>query len=368
MKKFIGFVIKEIYHIVRDRRSLMIMLGMPVAQVLIFGFAIRSEINDARIALLDYSRDDITQELRQKIVSSGYFILEKELKSAREIEKTFQEGKVKQVLIFEDNFGQKLQKEGKASLQIITDASDPNTANILLSYTTSILQDYQREIQGDKPFLATVVPEIQMYFNPEMKSVFMFVPGIMAVILMLISAMMTSISITREKELGTMEILLVSPLRPTQIILGKVLPYLVLSFVNALLILALGYGVFQMPLQGNIFLLLWESVLFILLALSLGIFISTISNSQQLAMMISLFGLMMPTILLSGFIFSIDNMPLYLQVMSNLIPAKWFLIILKNIMLKGVGWAFIWKETLVLCTMILFFIGMSVKRFKIRLE
>lgn len=196
----------------------------------------------------------------------------------------------------------------------------------------------------------------------------MFVPGIMATILMLVSAMMTSISIAREKELGTMEILLVSPLRSWQIILGKVTPYLVLSFINALVIVGMGYFVFGVPVLGSFAILMLESILFILMALSLGILISTISNSQQVAMMISMFALMLPTILLSGFIFPIRNMPIPLQIISNVIPPKWFIIIIKNIMLKGVGFEFIWKETLVILGMTMTFIGLSVRKFKIRLE
>jgi ABC-2 type transport system permease protein len=213
-----------------------------------------------------------------------------------------------------------------------------------------------------------IIPEVRMFYNPELKSVFMFVPGIMAMILMLISAMMTSISIAREKEMGTMEVLLVSPLRPLQIIIGKVTPYVFLSFINAFTIIILGNTVFGIPINGSLILLFTESLLFILLALSLGIFISTISKSQQVAMFISLFALMLPTILLSGFIFPIESMPKILQWLSILMPPRWFIVILKSILLKGTGLAFIWKETLILLGMTIFFIIMSVKKFKIRLE
>jgi ABC-2 type transport system permease protein len=207
-----------------------------------------------------------------------------------------------------------------------------------------------------------------MVFNPELKSVFMFVPGVMTIILMLVSAMMTSISITREKELGTMEILLVSPLKPFQVIVGKVVPYIFLSIINAAVIILLSIFVFKMPVQGSLFLLGLESILFIITSLSLGILISTISATQQTAMMISLMALMLPTILLSGFIFPISSMPIPLQIISNIIPAKWFVIILKAVMLKGVGITIIWKETLILVGMTLFFIVLSVKKYKIRLE
>lgn len=196
----------------------------------------------------------------------------------------------------------------------------------------------------------------------------MFVPGVMTIILMLVSAMMTSISITREKELGTMEILLVSPIKPFQVIIGKVVPYIFLSIINAIVIVILSLFIFKMPVEGSLFLLAAESVLFIITSLALGILISTIADTQQSAMMISLMGLMLPVILLSGFIFPIASMPKPLQIISNVIPAKWFIIIIKGIMLKGVGWAYVWKETLILVGMTVFFIGLSIKKYKIRLE
>jgi ABC-2 type transport system permease protein len=207
-----------------------------------------------------------------------------------------------------------------------------------------------------------------MYFNQGLKGVYMFVPGTIAMILTLISALMTSISITREKEVGTMEALLVSPLKPIHIILGKVTPYILLSFIDAIVILLLGYFIFDLPFNGHLILLLLEMILYVILSLSLGIFISTIAKSQQTAMFISMIALMLPTLLLSGFIFPIENMPIVLQGLSLIIPPRWFITILKNIMLMGTGILFVWKETLILLSMTIFFMTLSVKRFKIRLE
>lgn len=258
--------------------------------------------------------------------------------------------------------------ENKATIQILADATDPNTANTISNYVSSILQKYQMDVNKDIQMVYQIVPKTRLAYNPELKGVFMFVPGVMTIILMLVSAMMTSISITREKELGTMEVLLVSPLKPIQVIVGKVVPYVFLSVFNAIIIIVLSIFVFQMPIQGNLFLLGAESVLFIINALSLGILISTIAATQQTAMMVSLMGLMLPVILLSGFIFPVSSMPTILQLISNIVPAKWFIIIIKGIMLKGVGLAFIWKETLILLGMTLFFIALSVKKYKIRLE
>ena len=368
MKRFIGFVKKEFYHIFRDKRSLFILFGMPIAQILLFGFAITNEINNVDIAILDQSNDIETQKIIYKIKASPYFNVENQIEKESDIESEFKKGKIKAVLIFEPNFSKNLETKKVAVVQAITDATEPNVANTIANYTSAIIQNYQSQKKQSNSNLVKVEVQSRMFYNPELKSVFNFVPGVMTVILMLVSAMMTSISITREKELGTMEILLVSPLKPFQVIIGKVFPYIFLSIINAIVILTLGYFVFKMPINGSIFLLAFESILFIISALSLGILISTVSNSQQTAMMLSLMGLMLPVIILSGFIFPINSMPLPMQVISNIIPAKWFIIIVKAIMLKGAGIQYIWKETLVLAGMTVFYLAISIRKYKIRLE
>lgn len=368
MNRFIGFLKKEFYHIFRDKRSMLILFGMPIVQIMLFGYVINTDLKDVKMAVLDHSKDEYTAEIINKITSSGYFQLSNNLKSGEQVDAIFRKGDVKLILVFEPDFGKKLVKNSKANVQILTDASDPNTANLEVSYLQGILQNYNVEINKDKQLPSSVQARSRMYFNANLESVFMFIPGIMATILMLVSAMMTSISIAREKELGTMEILLVSPLNPLQIILGKVTPYLALSFINALVIVGMGYFVFGVPVLGSFALLMAESVLFIFLALSIGIFISTVAKSQQVAMMLSMFVLMLPTIILSGFIFPIRNMPVPLQIISYIIPPKYFIVILKNIMLKGVGFEYVWKETLILLAMTFGFIGLSLKKFKIRLQ
>ena len=367
MKRFKGFIKKEFYHIFRDKRSLFILFGMPIVQILLFGFAITNEINNVDIAILDHSKDVNTQEIFNKISASKYFSINQLITNEKDIETVFKKGKVKAVLSFERDFSKKL-NNNTATVQIITDATDPNTANTISNYVNSILQNYTQGLNHDVAIAYRITPQTRMNYNPELKSVFMFVPGVMTIILMLVSAMMTSISITREKELGTMEILLVSPLKPFLVIIGKVIPYIFLSIINAIVIIVLGIFVFKMPVQGSLVLLGLESILFIITALSLGILISTVAATQQTAMMMSLMGLMLPVILLSGFIFPISSMPVPLQILSNIIPAKWFIIIIKGIMLKGVGLQYLWKETLILLGMTLFFIGLSAKQYKIRLE
>lgn len=368
MKRFIGFVSKEFYHIFRDKRTMFILFGMPIAQIMLFGFAITNEINNVNIAIFDKSKDTETQKIINKINASKYFNIDQEITNETQIESVFKKGKVKAVLVFEKDFIKNIQNQKQAKVQVITDATDPNIANTITNYVNAMLQNYTQEINKNNKPNYQIVTQTQLYYNPEMKSVFTFVPGVMTIILMLVSAMMTSISITREKELGTMEVLLVSPIKPFQVIIGKVFPYIFLSIINATIILLLGFFVFKMPIEGSLFLLAFESVLFIISALSLGILISTVSNSQQTAMMISLFGLMLPVIILSGFIFPISSMPLPMQIISNIIPAKWFIIIIKAVLLKGASLNVIWKETLILIGMTAFFITISIKKYKIRLE
>ncbi|HUH50758.1 MAG TPA: ABC transporter permease [Flavobacterium sp.] len=368
MKRFIGFVKKEFYHIFRDRRSMFILFGMPIAQIMLFGFAITNEINNVNIAILDKSKDTETLQIISKINASKHFNIQHEIRRENQIENIFKKGEIKAVLVFEKDFSKNLQTQNKATLQVISDATDPNTANTITNYTQAILQLYQQERNNGAVHPHQIRLQSQMYYNPELKSVFNFVPGVMTVILMLVSAMMTSISITREKELGTMEILLVSPLKPLVVIVGKVFPYIFLSIINAVVIILLSIFIFDVPVQGSLFLLALESILFIITSLTLGVLISTISKTQQAALMLSLMGLILPVILLSGFIFPLSSMPLPLQYFSYIIPAKWFIIILKGIMLKGVGIAVLWKETGILLLMTLLFILLSVKNYKIRLE
>jgi ABC-2 type transport system permease protein len=369
MKRYWGFVIKEFYHIFRDFRTLLILFGIPVAQILIFGFVVSNEIRNVEIAILDYSHDEISRKVTDKILSNGYFRLDSYLSDYSQIESVFRAGNVKEVIIFEPDFSKNMGKSGSASLRIVADASDANTGRLISTYTQGIIMNYIQEITGQNGTLPfTIDSKPRMYFNQGMKGVYMFVPGTMAMILMLISALMTSISITREKEMGTMEVLLVSPLKPAQIIFGKVTPYIGMAFINAITILLMSYFVFKLPLNGSMVLLLFETILYITLALSLGIFISTVAKSQQVAMFISMIALLLPTILLSGFIFPIENMPKILQWLSVIIPPRWFIVILKNIMLKGTGILYVWKETLIIMGLTSVFIGLSVKRFKIRLE
>lgn len=363
MKKFRAFVVKELFHIFRDYRTMIILFGIPIAQILIFGFVITNEIKNVGVAVLDHSNDHLSIELRNKIFSSGYFHFEGFLESEKQIEETFKTGKVKTVLVFGPKFSKVFNEEKYLPLQIIADASDPNTANLVVNYTQAIVRDFINEQIKHFEMPLRIEPQVRMLYNEQLKGVYMFVPGAMTMILMLISAMMTSLSIAREKENGTMDMLIISPLRPVEIIMGKVAPYVLLSFANAVIIVLMGFFVFDLPVQGSIALLMAETLLFIIMALSLGILISTVAPNQIIAMLISMFALMLPTILLSGFIFPLENMPVLLQGLSYILPPRYFITIIKNIMLKGAGMEFVWRETLVIIFMTIIFISISIKKF-----
>jgi ABC-2 type transport system permease protein len=369
MKRFLGFVKKEFLHIFRDFRTLIILFGIPTAQILIFGFVVSTDIKDAPIAFLDFSKDEITQKISDKMCSSGFFKRIDNLQSYNDIDRIFKKGKAKAVIVFGHDFGRDLISRGKATMSIIADGSEPNSAILITNYATAIVTDLNRELAGASAAGNILVqPEVRMFYNPGLKGHFMFVPGVITLILILICALMTSITITREKEFGTMEVLLVSPLKPVHVIVGKVLPYFILSFIDVIMILVLSWFVFDLPIKGSLILLLAETMLYILMSLSLGILISTVSKTMQQAIFMSFLGLMLPTILLSGFIFPIENMPEAYDWVSAILPPRYFIVIIKNIMIKGTGFMYVWKETLILMIMTTLFIGLSVRNFKVRLQ
>ncbi len=367
MKVFIAFVKKEFFHILRDKRTLLILFGMPLAQVLLFGYAVTNEFRGANITVFDQSKDEVSQELISRMEASGHFDMIGGIETQKDIHKAFKKGAIKLAVIIPPDFSEKFYK-GNAPIQFIADGTDPNTATMLINYATMILRQFQKGKKDAVGMPFSINVETQMVYNPALKSVYMFVPGVMTMILLLISALMTSLTLAREKELGTMELLLVSPLHPLLIILGKVTPYILLAMIIGLFILVMGVFIFGVPVIGSILLLSLVSILFIITSLALGIFISSRTNNQQTAMLLSMVGLMMPTMLLSGFIFPIESMPWLLQGLSYIIPAKYFIIILKDIMLKGSELSFIWKEVLFLTVVAFFFLGLSLKNFKLRLE
>jgi ABC-2 type transport system permease protein len=367
MKQFLAFIRKEFYHILRDWRSLLLLIGIPIVQITILGFAVTDEIRNIEIAILDNSKDAVSQNLEGRFRASKYFHVVEMLHNTSEIEPVFRKGKIKLVVILPENLRWDLLHGNKAQIGLVADASDPNMGTIVTNYASAIIGEYQQELLSDNlPF--TIETKIRMLYNPELKGAYNFVPGVMGMVLMLICAMMTAVSVVREKELGTMEVLLVSPIKPLMIIIAKALPFMVLSLVNVSIILLLSVYALKVPIAGSIILLLSESLLFIVASLSLGLVISTAAKTQQVAMLMSIVILMIPTMMLSGYIYPIENMPVILQWISNIVPARWYINIVKAVMIKGLGIESVLKENLILLGFVLFFTSLTVYRFKIRLE
>lgn len=367
MKQFIAFVRKEFFHIFRDRRTMLILLGMPIVQIILFGFAITTEVKNVRVVVLDPSNDVVTRQIIDRMDASEYFTITTSLHSPAEVEDAFRRGDVDMAIVFSEGFADNLYT-GDAALQIISDATDPNMATMQAGYATNIISMVGQEMLPPGVHAATILPQIKLLYNPQMKSAYNFVPGVMGLILMLICAMMTSISIVREKETGTMEVLLVSPVKPIFIILAKAVPYFVLSFVNLITILLLSVYALNVPVAGSLFWLVIMSLLFIFVSLALGLLISTVTRTQVAAMLVSGLMLMMPTMLLSGMIFPVESMPAILQGISAALPARWYIQAVRKLMIEGVDISLVLTEVSVLTVMAVVLITISFKKFKHRLE
>ena len=374
---FLSFIKKEFFHIFRDPRTMLIALGMPVVQIILFGFAITTEVKNVSVAVFDPSQDVSTRRIINKLQASEYFdmALVETGRAPSLLNSVFNEGKAELAVVFSERFDESLMRTsslagrggGGASVQLIADATDPNQATMLAGYASNIIVGYQQELLREHRIPFLIDTEIQMLYNPQMKSAYNFVPGVMGLILTLICAMLTSIAIVREKETGTMEVLLVSPVKPIFIILAKVAPYFTLSVVNIVSILLLSVYVLDVPVSGSLLLLSAVSLTFIVVALALGILISSVATTQVTAMLVSGVMLLMPVLMLSGMIFPIENMPLILQWISNIIPARWFIAAVRKVMIEGLDISFVIKELAILAGMAVFLIGVSVKKFKVRL-
>ena len=367
MKQLFAFIQKEFYHVFRDRKTLLMLFGVPIAQIVLFGFTLTNEIKNARIVVAGYANDYASKEIIRKIEASKYFEVQKTNMSHDQIEAAFKTGTIKMAVIFPANFYNDLSHLNKAQIQVIADASDPNTATTLTNYLSSIVNDYQAKLASQAKMPYTIIPEVRMLYNPELLGAPNFVPGVMALVLMLICSMMTSIAIVKEKELGTMEILLVSPLKPFLVIIAKTIPYLIVSLLNLVTILLLSVYLLDLSIKGSLLLLFAESTLFIIASLALGLLISVRAQSQMAAMMTSQMSLMLPTMLLTGFMFPIENMPIPMQVISYLVPSHYYYVIVKAVMLEGLGFMAIWRETLILVAITTVLVLINLRSFKTRL-
>jgi len=368
MKILFGFIRKEIYHVLRDKWVLLILIFMPIIQILLFGFALSNEVKNNPIAVFDASKDSYSRQLTDKINASRYFDLYANVSSQSEIEELFKSGKIKVALCIPPRYGEAFEGSAPLQPQIILDATDLNISNQINQFLQNIIQSFIKQKKPEVRPTYSIIPEVRMMYNPQLKGAPNFVPGVMAMIMLLVCVLMTSVAIVKEKETGTMEVLLVSPMRPSIIIISKAIPYFILSVINYFIILAMNKYLLDVPVKGSLLLLTAVSFIFILTSLFLGILISHTSQTQQEAMFKSLIGMMLPTVLLSGFMFPIENMPLPLQFLSNIIPSRWYYSIIKNVMIQGSGLEIIWRQFAILGVMCLVLFIASIKKFKVRLE
>ena len=360
MKQFIAFVIKEAKHILRDKRTMLILFGMPVVMMLLFGFAITTDVKNVRTVVVTSEMSPRTQQAVERLAQSEYFIITQTVNTPQEAELLIRSQKADMALVFVQNRG----------MQIMVDGSDPNMAQ---QWTTYALQT----IAADRSAPATlhaakndspITIHTSLLYNPQMKSAYNFVPAIMGMLLMLICAMMTSISIVREKEKGTMEVLLVSPVRPLMVIIAKAVPYLILAFGILITILLMARFVLGVPLAGSLFWILAVSTLYILLALSLGLLISNVAQTQLVALLLSAMVLLMPVVMLSGMLFPVESMPTILQWISAIVPPRYYIQAMRKLMIMGVGIGEVMKEVTVLALMTVIFLTIALKKFNVRLE
>ncbi|UKK53093.1 ABC transporter permease [Prevotella sp. E2-28] len=349
MKQFIAFVIKETKHILRDKRTMLILFGMPVVMMLLFGFAITTDVKNVRTVVVTSEMSPRTQQAVERLAQSEYFVITQTVNTPREAEQLIRSQKADMALVFVQNRG----------MQIMVDGSDPNMAQ---QWTTYALQT----IAAPNSQLSII--NSQLLYNPQMKSAYNFVPAIMGMLLMLICAMMTSISIVREKEKGTMEVLLVSPVRPLMVIIAKAVPYLILAFGILITILLMARFVLGVPLAGSLFWILAVSTLYILLALSLGLLISNVAQTQLVALLLSAMVLLMPVVMLSGMLFPVESMPTILQWISAIVPPRYYIETMRKLMIMGVGIGEVAHEVAVLAVMTVVLLAIALKKFKQRLE
>lgn len=352
MKPFFSFVIKETKHILRDKRTMLMLFGMPIVMMLLFGFAVTNDVRNVRIIVVMSNADNATQQVADRLAASEYFTLTKVVATPTEAEKAIRDQKADMAIVFSQDFASK-----KSGYQLIVDGADPNMAQQWTTYANAVINNTEAKAVNTK-----------LLYNPQMKSTYNFVPAIMGTLLMLVCAMMTSISIVREKEKGTMEVLLVSPTKPLMIIVAKLVPYLVLAFTILSIILLMSSFVLGVPIKGSLFWIYVVSTIYILLALSLGILVSTIAETQLVALLISAMLLMMPVIMLSGMMFPIESMPKILQYISAIVPTRYYISAMRKLMIMGTGIEEIYFEVSILISMLIALMSLALAKFNKRLE
>ncbi len=367
MYKIKHIAIKEVRHILRDPRSLIIAILMPVMMTLLYGYAINLDIKNISMAVIDFDQSAESRELIGRFYHSGYFKLPGEKSEIVNPEQILRSGHASAVLIIQKGFSSALTNQSDYEIGLTVDGADANTAAAASSYSNIILQKYLLDRVPAGLEMPAVIISPQVLYNPDLKSSHFFVPGLIAVILMMISALLTSITIAREKETGTMEQLLTTPVSPRQIIAGKVLPYIGLALLDGILVLLFAVFHFGVPFIGSILLLLLFGFIYITAALSIGILISTLVKTQQLAMTAAQLVTVLPSVMLSGYIFEIKNMPAVLQYITRIVPARYFLVIIRGIMLKGSGLNVLWIESIFLIALTILLLTIAAKRFSLKI-
>ena len=352
MNPFFSFVIKETKHILRDQRTMLMLFGMPIVMMLLFGFAVTNDVRNVRIIVVMSNADNATQQVADRLAASEYFTLTKVVTTPNEAEKAIRDQKADMAIVFSQDFASR-----KSGYQLIVDGADPNMAQQWTTYANAVINNTETKAVNTK-----------LLYNPQMKSTYNFVPAIMGTLLMLVCAMMTSISIVREKEKGTMEVLLVSPTKPLMIIVAKLVPYLVLAFTILSIILLMSSFVLGVPIKGSLVWIYVVSTIYILLALSLGILVSTIAETQLVALLISAMLLMMPVIMLSGMMFPIESMPKILQYISAIVPTRYYISAMRKLMIMGVGIEEVYFEVSILISMLIALMSLALAKFNKRLE
>ncbi len=363
--KFIA--LKELYHIMRDPRSLIIVFAMPVLMTFLYGFAINLDIENIVFSTIDYDRTPESRRLVESFYRSTYFSMSDQPVDEHDPERILREGNASAVLIIEPGFADALRARKSYSIGLLVDGSDNNLSAAVQYYTTAIVN---RFVLGQLPpdtKLAGIDVSVQVLYNPDLKSSHFFVPGLVAIILLMISALLTSITIAREKETGTMEQLLTAPVSTTQILLGKIAPYILIALLDGVLVLVFAKILFDVPFRGSLLLLLGFGIIYVSASLAVGILISALVKTQQVAMMLALVATLLPSVMLSGFIFPIRNMPLLLQGLSYIVPARYFLVIIRGIMLKGAGLQVLAVQAIFLVVLMVVFMAIAARRFNTRI-
>ena len=367
MHNFTFIARKEISHILRDPRSLIIAILMPIMMTFLYGYAINLDIKNIKLSILDFDRTPESRELASRFYNSGYFIPPQDEADITDPERILKTGAASAVLIIKPGFSEAVAKLAGYELGMLVDGSDANTAAACASYSNIVLLNFIEDRFPPNMEIPGVRLATRILYNSDLKSSHFFVPGLIAMILMMISALLTSVTIAREKETGTMEQLLTTPVTSRQVIMGKVLPYIGLALVDAVLIIAFALVVFGVPFVGSAALLLFFGLIYIVAALSLGILISTLVATQQLAMMLAQLITVLPSVMLSGYIFEIKNMPQAMQYLTYIIPARYFILIIRGVMLKGSDLTVLWVEGIFLVALSAILLFAASKNFKLKI-